>query len=52
MVGNEIQIIDVHFTRPYEYASNKNKVHMNAISNPPKHTFPLVKYFYMIQTMF
>jgi len=45
MVGNDLQLIDVHFKRSHDYAFNQNKILMSAISNPPNHTCPLIKTF-------
>jgi len=52
MVGNELQLIDVHFNRYHDHAFNRNEVIMDAISNPLDHTCPLIKLFNVIQIMF
>lgn len=47
MVGNYLQLIDVHFIRSHDHAPNQNKVLMDANLDPLDHTCTLIKLFLM-----
>jgi len=46
MVGNDLQLIDVHFKRSHDYVFNQNKILMSVIFIPPNHTHLIIKFFY------